>query len=43
MIDNLFSYVLGNIIAISIMIGVYVLLLLSFRIPIAFFLLHAIA
>jgi proton glutamate symport protein len=36
-IGNLFSYVLGNIIAISIMIGVYVLLLLSFRIPIAFF------
>lgn len=36
-IGNLFSYVLGNIIAISIMIGVYVLLLLSFRIPIGFF------
>ena len=36
-IGNLFSYVLGNIIAISIMISVYVLMLLSFRIPIAFF------
>jgi Na+/H+-dicarboxylate symporter len=36
-IGNLFSYVLGNIIATSIMIGVYVLLLLSFRIPIGFF------